>query len=64
MKLHPQILEKKGKREFVVLPFEEYETLTRLVEDYEDLKDLREAKSKSQDQKPVPLEKVIQDLGL
>ena len=64
MKLRPQILEKKGKREFVVLPFEEYETLTRLVEDYEDLKDLREAKSKSQDQKPVPLEKVIQDLGL
>ena len=64
MKLHPQILEKKGKREFVVLPFEEYETLTSLVEDYEDLKNLREAKSKSQDQKPVPLEKVIQDLGL
>jgi len=64
MKLHPQVLEKKGKREFVVLPFEEYEVLTSLVEDYEDLKDLREAKSKSQGQKPVPLEKVMQDLGL
>jgi len=43
MKSHPQILEKEGKREFVVFPFEEHETLTSLVEDYGDIRDLREA---------------------
>ena len=64
MKLHPQVIEKDGKKEFVVLPAEEYEALTNLVEDYEDLRDLREAKRKSQGQKAVPLGKVIQDLGL
>ena len=64
MKLHPQVLEKDGQSEFVVLPFEEYEALTSLVEDYEDLMDLREAKDKSKGEKPVSLRKVTQDLEL
>ena len=64
MKLHPQVIERDGKNEFVVLPTEEYEALTNLVEDYEDLRDLREAKSNSHGQQAVALGKVIQDLGL
>jgi len=64
MKLHPQIIQKQGKNEFVVLSIEEYEALTSLVEDYEDLKDLREEKNKSQGEKPVPLKTVIKELGL
>jgi len=64
MKLHPQILEKDGKNEFVVLPAEEYKALTTLLEDYEDLRDLREAKRKSKGKKPIALAKVKKDLGL
>ncbi|MCK5719939.1 MAG: hypothetical protein KAH84_08355 [Thiomargarita sp.] len=51
MKLHPQIIEKKGKNEFVVLPFKEFETLIELMEDYEDLQDLKTAKEQSKRKK-------------
>jgi hypothetical protein len=63
MELHPQLIEKEGKKEFVVLPFEEYQALTELVSDYEDLRDLREEKEKSRNQESVPLDKVIVDLS-
>lgn len=44
--LHPNILEKDGKKAFVVLPFEEFLQIQSELQDYEDLKDLREAKEK------------------
>ncbi len=64
MELHPQIIEKDGQKEFVVLPFDEYRALTELMQDYEDLCDLRDAKEESKGQEAVPLDKVISDLGL
>ena len=64
MELHPQIIEKNGQKEFVVLPFDEYRALTELMQDYEDLRDLRDAKEESKGQEAVPLDKVISDLGL
>ncbi len=42
--LHPNILEKNGMKEFVVLPFEEFSKIKSELQDFEDLKDLREAK--------------------
>lgn len=42
--LHPNILEKNGMKEFVVLPFEEFSEIKCELQDFEDLKDLREAK--------------------
>lgn len=64
MELHPQVIEKEGRKEFVILPYEEFKALEELMHDYEDLRDLREAKEESKDQKGVPLEKVVSDLGL
>ncbi len=64
MKLHPQLIEKKGKKEFVVLPYDEFMTLEEIMHDYEDLKDLRTAKEKSKNQAAVPIDKVIKKLGL
>ncbi|MDD5036600.1 MAG: hypothetical protein PHE55_17800 [Methylococcaceae bacterium] len=64
MQLHPQLIEKEGKKEFVVLPFDEYQALVELMHDYEDLRDLREAKEESKGQESVPLDKIISDLGL
>jgi PHD/YefM family antitoxin component YafN of YafNO toxin-antitoxin module len=64
MNLHPQLIEKFGKKEFVVLPFEEYQALVDLLEEYEDLKDLREAKKDERGEKSIPLKKVVTDLGI
>jgi Phd_YefM. len=64
MKLHPQVIEKEGRKEFVVLPYEEFLALEELMHDYEDLKDIREAKEESIGQPGVPLEQVVRELGL
>ncbi|CAN2041024.1 Type II toxin-antitoxin system Phd/YefM family antitoxin [Candidatus Magnetomoraceae bacterium gMMP-15] len=42
--LHPNILEKNGVKEFVVLSFDEFQKIKNDLQDFEDLKDLREAK--------------------
>ena len=57
MELHHQVIEKEGRKEFVVLPFEEYQALTELMYDYEDLRDLIEAKEESKDQETVSLDR-------
>lgn len=64
MILNPQIIEKKGKKEFVVLPYEEFLKIQEALEDYEDLRDLRKAKEDSRGEKGIPLDKVIDDLDL
>jgi hypothetical protein len=47
--LHPNILEKDGKKEFAVLPIEEFIQIQNLLQDFEDLKELRWAKEKEKD---------------
>ncbi len=64
MTLHPQIIEKNGKKEFVILPYEEFTAIKEELENYEDLKDLREAKESSKNEESIPLSKVIKDLDL
>ncbi len=62
MRLNPQVIEKGGKKEFVVLPYEEYQAIEELMEDYMDLIDLRESKTDGQDQLSVSLDEVIKEL--
>lgn len=64
MELHLQVIEKDGRKEFVVLPYEEFKALEEVMHDYEDLRDLREAKEESKGKEGVPLERVVSDLGL
>ena len=47
--LHPEILEKDGQPEFAVLPYEEFQAVRELLMDYDDLRDLRAAKSEEAD---------------
>jgi hypothetical protein len=63
LKIHPQIIEKDGRKEFVVLPYEEFLALEELMHDYEDLRDLREAKEEAKVQAGVQIDKVISDPG-
>nr|VFJ54551.1 MAG: hypothetical protein BECKFM1743A_GA0114220_101337 [Candidatus Kentron sp. FM]VFJ56120.1 MAG: hypothetical protein BECKFM1743C_GA0114222_101705 [Candidatus Kentron sp. FM]VFK10473.1 MAG: hypothetical protein BECKFM1743B_GA0114221_101417 [Candidatus Kentron sp. FM] len=62
--LHPNILEKNGKREFAVLPYEEFEQLATALTDYEDLKDLQAAEQDEKDAPGVSLAQVRQELGI
>lgn len=62
--LHPKIIEKDGRRESVLLPYEEFEALREIAEDQEDLHDLRAAKARNERDETVPLEEVEQRFGL
>jgi PHD/YefM family antitoxin component YafN of YafNO toxin-antitoxin module len=64
IELHPEILKKNGKSEFVVLPYEEYAALQELLADYQDLLDLRDAKSKESGKPSVPLTELKGQLGV
>ncbi|HEX9653308.1 MAG TPA: type II toxin-antitoxin system Phd/YefM family antitoxin [bacterium] len=64
MVLNPQIIKKNGKKEFVVIPYEEFLALQEALEDYEDLRELREAKEDSKNEASIPLDKVIADMNL
>jgi hypothetical protein len=63
MELHPNILEKNGKKEFVVLPYEEFRAMQELLEDAEDLLDLRRIKAEEADEPTIPFDEVCRQLG-
>jgi hypothetical protein len=44
LRLHPQILVKNGKKQFVVLPYEEFLAIQERLADAEDLLQVRKAK--------------------
>lgn len=64
LELHPNILEKEGKKEFVVLPYEEFLALQQILTDAQDLIDLREAKNAEQHVPGKTFNEVKQQLGL
>lgn len=60
MNLHPQVIEKDGRKEFVVLPYEEFVKLQKALENYQDLLDLRNAKAESAAEETIPLDEAKQ----
>jgi len=62
--IRPKILEKNGKKEFVVLTYEEFLKIQEELEDYEDLKELRKAKQEEADAPTIDLEEAKKQLGL
>jgi len=47
--LHAQIIKKNGKKEYAVLPYEEFLKVQEELDDYQDLRCLREAKAAEKD---------------
>jgi len=45
LELHPEILERDGKKQFAVLPYEEFLAIQEILEDWDDFKAIEEAKS-------------------
>lgn len=64
MTLHPEILIKDGKKQFAVLPYEEFVSLKERLEDMEDLLQLRKAKKAEGRKRTVPLARAKRQLNL
>ncbi|MBC2596415.1 type II toxin-antitoxin system Phd/YefM family antitoxin [Ruficoccus amylovorans] len=62
MSIHPQIIEKEGKKEFVVLPYEEFLKIQEALNDFQDLQDLRAAKAEAEASPATPLHAIRDDL--
>ena len=62
IQLHPEFLTKDGKKEFAVLPYEEFVALQEILADVADLIDLREAKVNEASAATVPLSEVKERL--
>lgn len=63
IELHPQIIEKDGKKEFAVLPYDEFVRVQEELENYEDLRQLREAKEQDKEAPAITLAELKKELG-
>ncbi len=63
IELHPQVIEKDGKKEFAVLPYDEFVRVQEELEDYEDLRQLREAQEHDKEAPAITLAELKKDLG-
>jgi hypothetical protein len=64
LRLHPEVLVKNGKKQFIVLPYEEFLALQERLGEAEDLLLLRKAKRSEGRKKSIPLAEVKRRLGL
>ena len=62
MTIHPQIIEKDGKKEFVVLPYDEFLRLQEELEDYADLKTLKEERALAHAEPTRSLDDILKDV--
>ena len=62
--IRPKILEKDGKKVFVVLTYDEFIKIQEELEDYDDLKELRKSKQEEANLPTVDLKKAKKELGL
>lgn len=62
--LHPQILKKDGKKQFVVLPYHEFLAIQDRLEDANDLLELRQARRKEAKSATLSLSAAKRRLGL
>lgn len=63
MELKPQIIKKNGEKEYVVLPYKDYLKIREALEDYEDLMDLRKAKSETVNEPSISFKDVEEKLN-
>ncbi len=64
MTLHPQVIGKEGKKEFVVIPYDEFVQMKEALENFEDLKALRKAKESEATEPSLTLDQVKESLDL
>ncbi len=62
--INPQILEKNGKKEFAILPYEDFLKMQEELECYNDLRILRKAKQEEQNASSVSFEEAKKILNI
>ena len=62
--LHPEILVKNGKKQFAILPYEEFLAVQERLADAEDLLALRQAKRNERRKPSLSLAEVKRELGM
>jgi len=62
--LNPELITKDGKPMFAVIPYEQFLAIKEMLEDFQDLQDLRAAKQEEYSQPAIALSDVKQLLGL
>ena len=63
MSIHPQIIEKEGKKEFVVLPYEEFLQIQDALEDLEHIRILREERTSAASDATKSLNDVLAEIN-
>ena len=61
--LHAQIIKKNGKKDYVVLPYEEFLRVQEELEDYDDLRSLRKAKETEKDAPTITMADLKKKVG-
>ena len=64
IELHPEIIEKDGKKQFVILKYEEFVAIQEALADADDLAALRAAKKDESNAPSIPLDEVAEELEL
>lgn len=59
-----QIIQKNGRKEFAVLPYKNFLRMQQKLEDYEDLKALRDAKADPRNRRRRPLAHYMREHGI
>ena len=62
--LNAQIIKKDGEKEYVILPYDEFLKVQEELQDYEDLRCLREAKASEQDATTIGIEELKKKTGV
>ena len=62
--LNPKILERNGKKQFVILTYEEFSKIREELENYENLCLFREAKQREADAPTISLKEAKKELKL
>lgn len=63
MELNPQIIKKGNSFEYAVIPFSEFLRMKELIDDYEDLLDLRKAKEEDLGAEGISAEQLLKEIA-
>lgn len=64
VELHPEFLTADGKKQFAVLPYQEFVALQEWIEDTQDLLALRLAREENANEPSYTIEEVRKELGI
>jgi len=64
VELHPEFLSTEGRKQFAVIPYDEFVRLQEWIEETLDLHEIRLAREENKDQPTYSLEEVKEQLGI